>query len=65
MEVIIERIENGMLILEMEDGTKAELPKKFIPNAKEGDVITFVIEQGKTESRKNEINERVNRLWKD
>ena len=65
MEVIVDRVENGVLILELEDGTLASLPQKLIPTAKEGDVITFAVDKDKTQNRKKKMAERVNRLWKD
>ena len=65
MKAIVDRIENNTLVLELDDGTKAELPQKAVPNAKEGDVITFCINKDITESRKKQMDERVRRLWKD
>lgn len=65
MEAIVEKIEKGILILELDSENKIEFPQKFLSDAKEGDVITFFVNKDKTESRKRELTERMNRLWKD
>jgi len=65
MKVVVERIENEILILDLDDGTKAEILQKLVPEAKEGDIIKFYVDKVETESRKKEMTERVNRLWKD
>lgn len=65
MEAIIERIENGKIILELSDGNMIKFSKALLPDAKEGDVVSFSINNEKTEERKEKINERINKLWKD
>ena len=65
MEATVERIEKNMLILELDDKTKVEFPKKFFSDAKEGDVISFYIDREKTKNKKEELTTRMNRLWKD
>lgn len=65
MDAVVDRIENDIIVLEFSDVARAELPKKLMPEAKEGDVITFYINSEKTEKRKAELDERVKRLWKD
>ncbi|MBE7039515.1 MAG: DUF3006 domain-containing protein [Ruminococcaceae bacterium] len=65
MDAIVERIENGMLILELPDGSIIEFPKTLLPQAKEGDVVDFCVSIEKTEKRKRQINERMNKIWND
>jgi len=36
-----------------------------LPQAKEGDVVDFCVSIEKTEKRKRQINERMNKIWND
>lgn len=65
MEAVVDRIEKDMLILVLSDGATIEFSKKLMPEAKEGDVISLSINKEKTENRRKETEERINRLWKD
>lgn len=65
MEAVVDRIEKDMLVLVLSDGAIIEFSKKLLPEANEGDVISFSVNKYKTENRKKEMEERVNRLWKD
>lgn len=65
MEVIVNRIEGNYLILELENGNVIDVPKELIPEAKEGDIITIVIDQEKTKRKKEEIENLVNSVFED
>ena len=64
MQVIVDRIENNMLVLEKEDGSVYNVPKDLIPDAQEGDVIEITIKKDETNLRKNKVENLVNELFK-
>lgn len=63
MEVIVDRIEGDYAVVEIEKGKMCNLPIEFVPNVKEGDVVTITINKGKTEERKNTIEELMNSVF--
>lgn len=65
MEYIVDRIENDIIVLEMPDGSCVDVAKKLIPDVKEGDIIKITIDSQKTEKRKEELEKRAKKLWKD
>ena len=65
MEYVVDRIENDMVLLEMPDGDCVDVPRKLLPDAKEGDIVNITVDSQKTEKRKEELEKRANRLWKD
>ena len=50
MDVIVDRIEGDYAVVEIEKGKMCNLPLVFLPNVKEGDVVTITINKGKTNS---------------
>ena len=65
MEAIVERIEEGIIVLELSDGSVIKFSQKHLPEAKEGDVVNFTVDNEKTLERREKINERMNTIWKD
>lgn len=65
MEAVVERIEEGIIILELSDGSMVKFSQKHLPDAQEGDVVSFTVDKEKTLDRKEKINERMNKIWKD
>ena len=66
MKVTIDRFEVEFAVVEMQSGEFANMPKTLIPlNAKEGDVISIEIDQNDTDTRRVEIEKRMNRLFED
>ena len=63
MEVIVDRIEGDYAVVEIEKGKMCNLPLELVPNVKEGDVLTITINKGKTEERKNTIEELMNSVF--
>ena len=63
MEVIVDRIEGDYAVVEIEKGKMCNLPLELVPNVKEGDVVTITINKGKTEERKNTIEELMNSVF--
>lgn len=65
MKVIVDRIEKDCLVLETEVGTTLNVPKKLIPEAKEGDIIKIEIDKNETENRKKEITDLMNQIFEE
>jgi len=66
MKVIIDRFEGAYAVVELEDKRMVNMPRELVPaRAKEGSVITIVIDQEETENRRKRIESLMNRLWKD
>lgn len=63
MDVIVDRIEGDYAVVEIEKGKMCNLPLELVPNVKEGDVVTITINKGKTEERKNTIEELMNSVF--
>ena len=62
MEFIIDRFEGDYAVVELENGEFADMPKVFVPNAKEGDVVTITVSEDK--DRKKRIEDLANELFK-
>ncbi|MDF2820631.1 MAG: hypothetical protein K0R15_1072 [Clostridiales bacterium] len=65
MKVIIDRIEEEFVVVELSNGTFVNLPKVLLPGAKEGDVITIKIDMEETLLRKERIEKLMNPLWEE
>lgn len=71
MKLIIDRFEGKYAVCELEDGKFVDIPKEDIPeDAKEGDVLTktdsgYRVEKIATEAKREEIRQRMNRLFVD
>lgn len=65
MTITIDRIEGNYLIVELENGKIINLPKELIPNAKENDIYTIILNKDEMKKRKNNINNLINDLFID
>ena len=65
MTITIDRIEDNYLIVELENGKIINLPKELIPNAKENDIYTIILNKDEMKKRKNNINNLINDLFID
>lgn len=65
MICIVDRIEDNVIVLELDNGMCVDVPKKLLPDAKEGDVVKIAVDSELTEKRKEKLKARANRLWKD
>ena len=63
MEITIDRIENGMLVVELSDGRTIDVLRALLPDAAEGDV--YMIQKGGAETQHQRIKEKMNRLFCD
>ncbi len=64
--MIIDRFEGEYAVVEFDDKTFVNIPKKALPtNAKEGDVLIVTINREETANREKQMSERLNGLFKD
>ncbi len=63
MEVIVDRIEEDFLVLELEDKKHINVPKILVPNAREGDIIDVNINYEKRVERERKINNLKSKLF--
>ena len=60
---VIDRIENGIAIIEYNE-KYIEVPVSlFKETISEGDVLNFTVDREETEKRRNDIGNRLNRLF--
>ena len=63
MDVIVDRIEGDYAVVEIEKGKMCNLPLELVPNVKEGDAVTIIINKDKTEEGKKTIEELMNSVF--
>ncbi len=63
MEVVVDRIEEDFLVLELPNSKHVNVPKELIPDALEGDIIDIKINFEKRENREKEIEILSNQLF--
>lgn len=66
MRIIVDRFENNIAVVELPNGTMINCPKELIPdNAKEGSVISIMIDNNATAVKLKKNTDRMNKLFKD
>lgn len=71
MRGIIDRFEQEICVIEMDDGNMKDIPRDLIPSdAKEGDCLIFcgdeiIIDEDSTKIRKEEIQKLMDELFSD
>ena len=63
MKYIIDRFEGDFAVLEIEKGKFVNMPKIFLEDAKEGDVVVITIDKSETKERKEKIENLMNDLF--
>ena len=63
MDVIVDIIEGDYAVVEIDKGKMCNLPIEVVPNVKEGDAVTIIINKDKTEERKKTIEELMNSVF--
>lgn len=65
MKVIIDRIEGGFAVVELEDGSHFNLPTGLLPEgAKEGSVIDISLDKASEKKKRRDISRLENKLFK-
>jgi len=63
MKITIDRIENGIAVVELLDGQTVNMPCALFPEASEGDVYSIEKNTAETEAAKKRIEGKMNRLF--
>ena len=64
MQVIVDRVEEKFLVVELETGKVVNMPQELAPEAQEGDVITITISKEETKKRKENITKLMAEVFK-
>lgn len=62
MQVIIDRFEGDMAVVELPDGAMTTMPAILLPGAVEGDVVMITIDKTETIARKKRVNSLLKKL---
>jgi hypothetical protein len=65
MDVVIDRFEENLAIVEAPDGAFYTLDRALLPGAKEGDVVSITINKDETEARRKRIRGLMDSLFED
>ena len=65
MQLMVDRIENEYLVVELENGNIVDIPREVVPDAKEGDIIDIFINKEETKNRKEEVRKLMDDLFVD
>ena len=66
MTVIIDRFEDGFAVVETGDKQFINIPRGVLPaNAKEGDVISIIVDSDETKRRQRASADQANQSFKD
>lgn len=65
MNVIIDRFEGNMAVVELPDGSFAALPRVLVPQAKQGDVVCISVDSDATARQKQAVEQLMNDLFSD
>lgn len=65
MQVVVDRIEEDYIVVELEDGSVIDVPKVLIPGAKEGDVVDIYINRDETDKKNTEVKKLMDDLFVD
>lgn len=63
MKFIVDRIENEIATVELEDGRMLNIPSVLIEDANEGDIVEILIRKEETKERKEYIEELQSSLF--
>lgn len=63
MKVTIDRFEGDFAVAEISENSFANIPRILLPDAKEGDIVSIIIEHKTTEEKQKENKERLHRLF--
>lgn len=63
MKIVIEKIENGIAVCELESGEFIEAPLMLFGEVSEGDIVRITVDSQQTESVKEITKSRLNALF--
>ena len=65
MKMVVDKIEEGIATVELENGEILNVSSKFIDGAKEGDIVEVTVNKKETIKRKKKIEDFVNKLFEN
>ena len=66
MKVIIDRLEEKLVVVELEKGDFVEVSRRIFPSeVKEGDIVSINIDKEETEKRAKHMHELMEDMWED
>ena len=66
MKYTIDRFEGQFAVVELEDKSFTDVPRKAIPpEAREGDIITICVDKDETEKRRREVRKMEDDIFID
>ena len=63
MKVIIDRIEDGIVTVELEGGKIINVPAELFEDCREGDVVNIIPDTEQTQKRREEIKISIKNLF--
>ena len=64
MKYIIDRFEGDFAVIELADGSRADMPRKLVPAAaKEGDTLRIEVDEEETKRREERIGRLMDSLF--
>lgn len=63
MKIIIDRIENDFVVVELPNGKTLDIPCSLLPDATEGDVYSIDKDSSETDDRTKRIKGKMNNLF--
>ncbi len=66
MKIVIDRFEGNFAVVELPGDKTVSLPKELLPeNAKEGSILSIVLDETETDKKLRKNTERMKKLFKD
>ena len=65
MQVVVDRIEEDYIVLELDNGDIIDVPRELIPGAREGDIVDIYINRDETNAKKEEVKKLMDDLFVD
>lgn len=66
MNLTVDRFEGNFAVVELPDGKLVNFPKESLPpNAREGSILSLVVNESATEEKLSKITKRMKKLFKD
>ena len=65
MKLILDKIEENIATVELENGEMLNLPYILLDGAKEGDIIEIIVKKEETIEREKYINNIANKLFEE
>ena len=65
MKIIVDRIEENIATVELENGDMLNIPSILVSEAKEGDIVEIIVKERETKEREEYITSLKNELFEE